>query len=262
MTRAARAGLISGTRGFRHADAQHDTRTAARRPAAYRYGAVFLLTFALVVFLIVAPSAAWSRAIAVTIEGAALVVAFGTSHARAHARRARATAAGVGAALIVVGVATEVLPVAADFALAGILAAAIPLSLVRGLMRLVAAQGVTLQAVAGALAIYLLIGLMFAWLIGFLADVGNGPYFAQGTNGTEADWVYYSFVVQTTTGFGDLTPAQPVGHAIAVIADARWTAVSGHRHRRPRRQLRAPAVTPSDGAAVGPSRRVAHHTTE
>jgi Ion channel len=98
-----------------------------------------------------------------------------------------------------------------------LLAAAIPLSLVRGLVRLVAAHGVTLQAVAGALAIYLLIGLLFAWSIGFVAHVGSGPYFAQGTDGTAADWVYYSFVVLTTTGFGDLTAAQPVGHALAVV---------------------------------------------
>ncbi|HMJ33391.1 MAG TPA: ion channel [Baekduia sp.] len=217
MTRVARAGLIRGTHASTHTDAEVDLRTAALRPAGYRYGAVFLLTVALVVFIIVAPAADWSRAVGVAIEGAALVVAFGTSRAREEVRRARATAAGVAAALIVVGVATEVLPGAADFALAGLLAAAIPLSLAGGLARLVAGQGVTLQAVAGALAIYLLIGLMFAWSIGFVARVDSAPYFSQGTDGTASDWVYYSFVVLTTTGFGDLTAARPVGHALAVI---------------------------------------------
>jgi Ion channel len=217
MTRAARPGVIRGTRALTHADPRRDVGTAAPRPAAYRYGAVFVLTFALLVFIIVAPSADWSRAVAMAIEGAALVVTFATSRARAPVRRAWATAVGLGAALIVIGVAAGALPVAADFALAGLLAAAIPLSLVRGLVRLVAAHGVTLQAVAGALAIYLLIGLLFAWSIGFVAHVGSGPYFAQGTDGTAADWVYYSFVVLTTTGFGDLTAAQPVGHALAVV---------------------------------------------
>ena len=28
---------------------------------------------------------------------------------------------------------------------------------------------------------------------------------------------YYSFTTLTTTGFGDLTPATPAGHALAVI---------------------------------------------
>jgi hypothetical protein len=191
--------------------------SAAQRPAAYRYGAVFLLTFALVVFIIVSPSGDWSRAVAITLQGVALVVTFATSRARAEVRRVRAAAAGLGAALIVVGVATDVLPVAAEFALAGILAAAIPLSLVRGLVRLVAAEGVTLQAVAGALTIYLLIGLIFAWTIGFVAHVESAPYFSQGIDGTAADWVYYSFVVLTTTGFGDLTAGRDVGRAAAVI---------------------------------------------
>lgn len=207
----------AGTRAYTPADARRDSNAAAGRPAAYRYGAVFVLTLVLVVFLVVAPSADWSRAIAVTIEGAALVIAFGTSRERMEVRRARATAAGVGAGLIVVGVATGALPVAADFALAGILAVAIPLSLVRGLIRLVTAQGATLQAVAGALAIYLLTGLVFAWIIGFITHIGSGPYFTDGTDGTQSAWVYYSFVVLTTTGFGDLTAAQPVGRAAAVI---------------------------------------------
>jgi hypothetical protein len=178
---------------------------------------VFLLTFALLGFLMVAPSADWSRTIAFTIEGAALVVAVSTSHPRAQRRSTITTAAALGMALIIVSVATEALPAAAVFALAGIVAAVIPLSLVRGLMRLVAAHGATLQAVAGALAIYLLVGLIFAWLIGFVAEVASGPYFTDGTKGTTADWVYYSFVVLTTTGFGDLTPARPVGHAVAVF---------------------------------------------
>jgi hypothetical protein len=29
--------------------------------------------------------------------------------------------------------------------------------------------------------------------------------------------VYYSFIVLTTTGFGDFTPARPFGHALAVL---------------------------------------------
>jgi hypothetical protein len=76
---------------------------------------------------------------------------------------------------------------------------------------------VTLRAVAGALTIYLLIGLGFGFLVGLVAELGSGPYFAQGTNGNEAVWAYFSFTVLTTTGFGDYTPATHVGHAVAVI---------------------------------------------
>jgi hypothetical protein len=73
------------------------------------------------------------------------------------------------------------------------------------------------QAVAGALAIYLCIGLTFAWIIGLVARLDSAPYFNSGTDGTESDKVYFSFTVLTTTGFGDLTAASALGHALAVL---------------------------------------------
>ncbi len=76
---------------------------------------------------------------------------------------------------------------------------------------------VTFEAVAGGLAFYLAVGLVFAWIIGFIIHVTSTPYFAQPTNGTEGDRVYVSFTVLTTTGFGDFSAATPVGHALAVI---------------------------------------------
>jgi hypothetical protein len=185
--------------------------------AGYRYGAVFFLTVVLLVFIIIAPNERWSRTVAIAIESAALVLAIATSRAREDVRHASALAVGVAAVLVILGVATGVFSPGVTFAIGGIIAVAIPISLSRGLLRLVLEQGVTLRAVAGALTIYLLIGLGFGFLVGLIAELGSGPYFAQGTNGSEAVWAYYSFTVLTTTGFGDFTPAEPVGHAVAVI---------------------------------------------
>jgi Ion channel len=185
--------------------------------ARHRYGVVLLLTLALLVFVIVAPAADWSRAVALLLESAALVVAVGTSRARSEVRRARATAIAVIGGLGVAAVAAGLVPVGATLALSGVLAVAIPLSLVRGLVRLVGSAGATLQAVAGALTIYLLIGLVFAWVIGFVIHVDSAPYFAGGIDGTEGERAYYSLAVLTTTGFGDFTAAQPLGRALAVV---------------------------------------------
>ena len=74
-----------------------------------------------------------------------------------------------------------------------------------------------MQVVAGALTVYVLTGLIFAWLVSFVADVDTAAYFAQGGDATQGRRVYYSFTVLTTTGFGDLTPATPVGQALAVV---------------------------------------------
>jgi ion channel len=190
---------------------------SAVTPARYRYGAVFLLTLALLAFVILAPSDDWSRAVALLLESAALVVAVATSRERRAVRRTRTAAAAVVGALAVTGVAAGLLGPATALAVSGLLAVAIPLSLVRGLLRLVASEGVTLQAVAGALAIYLLIGLVFAWVIGIAIHLQTAPYFSGGTDGTQSERAYYSLSVLTTTGFGDFTAAQPLGRALAVL---------------------------------------------
>jgi hypothetical protein len=187
------------------------------RPAEFRYGAVFLIVLTLVVFLVIAPDEDWARAVALALEAAAMTVAIATSRVRPAVRRRRAVLGAVAGVAVVVGVLTGIVSTAAFAALAAIIAVAIPVELVGGLVRLVRRHGVTLQAVAGTRAIYLLVGIVFASTIGFVAHVGSGPYYAQGTDGTVGQHVYYSFTVLTTTGFGDLTAGTPVGRALAVV---------------------------------------------
>ena len=190
---------------------------AADRPATFRYGVVFLLTVALVVFVIAAPSANWSRAVALAIEGGALVVAIATGRARKEVRYRRAVGVGVAIVFVVAGVWTGIISRQLTSVADPLVTAGVPVAIVGGLLRLLRGRGVTLHAVAGALAIYLSVGLVFAWIIGFITQVDSTPYFAQHTSGTEGDRVYFSFTVLTTTGFGDFSAATPVGHALAVI---------------------------------------------
>jgi Ion channel len=193
--------------------------TGDDRPARFRYGIVFLLMLALVVFVIAAPSANWSRAVALAIEGVALVFAVATARERQQVRRRRAIGVGVVMIILIVLVATGAAPRQLTDAADVIVTVAIPVVIVGGLLRLLRERGVTFQAVAGALAIYLAVGLVFAWIIGFIAHVGSTPYFAQNTSGTEGDRVYFSFTVLTTTGFGDFSARTAVGHALAVIEE-------------------------------------------
>jgi Ion channel len=183
----------------------------------YRYAAVLGLNFVTVVFLIAAPGADWSKAVALGLEGVALVVTVGTSRQRPAVRRRRAIVVSVGLSAMVVLIALGVTPQWMTSATGAVVTAAVPVALVRGLLRLLRDQGVTLHALAGSLAIYLSIGLMFAWIVGFIAQVTGTPYFSQNTSGTQGEKVYFSFTVLTTTGFGDYTPAHPAGHALAVI---------------------------------------------
>jgi hypothetical protein len=189
---------------------------AAGRPATYRYAAVGALTAVLVVFLIAAPSADWSRAVGLAIEALALIVAIATSRARADVRRWRALAVTLVAGAIVVGTAAGWIPAVGAFAAGGVLALAIPAALVGGLLRLIRTEGVTLQAVAGAIAVYLLLGVLFAWVVAFAARVDRTPFFASGESLADRPSVYYSFTVLTTTGFGDYTAGSAVARTLAV----------------------------------------------
>jgi hypothetical protein len=185
--------------------------------AGFRFGAVFLLTLALLVFVIVAPSADWARAVACALQWLALLTVVATSRAKRDVRLPVAATILALTAATVLGEAFGALPEVALFAISGVLSTAIPVALVGGLLRLVRTRGVTPQAVAGALTLYLLLGLVFAWVIGLLVKAETAHYFAQQASASTSQIVYFSFAVLTTTGFGDLTAATHVGRALAVL---------------------------------------------
>jgi hypothetical protein len=178
---------------------------------------VFALTFVAVVWAILAPDAEWSRGVALGLQIAALMVIVATSRVRPAVRRVRVGGGVAVGALAIAAVAAGLIPTWAELVAGMLITLAIPIALVGGLLRLVRSQGVTLQAVAGALAIYLLIGLVFASAIGLLARFGSEPYFAGDAPMTQSARVYFSFTVMTTTGFGDLTAATAAGRALAVV---------------------------------------------
>jgi hypothetical protein len=190
---------------------------AADDAAQFRYGIVFLIVLGTLVFEILAPDANWARAVSIALVGGALTVAVATSRQRETVRRARSFLVGGLAFVFVVGVAIGVVHAWGAYLVATVLAVSIPIAIGGGVLRLIREEGVTVQAVAGALAIYLLAGLLFASAISFVAAVEGGSYFNQAAHVTNGVRVYYSFTVLTTTGFGDYTASRPVGHALAVL---------------------------------------------
>ena len=65
---------------------------------------------------------------------------------------------------------------------------------------------VTGHTVAGALCVYLLVGMLFSALLGLTATLFHEPVFRHHGDGTEADRLYFSFVTLTTTGLRRLSP--------------------------------------------------------
>jgi hypothetical protein len=89
------------------------------------------------------------------------------------------------------------------------------------LKRLVAHPVISLNTFYGAVCVYLLIAMFFATAFGLIATISGQQFFAQLTvlpKDTPAiDYLYFSFVTITTTGYGDLTAVGGVGRMTAVI---------------------------------------------
>lgn len=188
------------------------------RSAGHRYGVVLLLAVVTVVFLVLAPERAGSRAVSLLLSGAMLLTVVVTSRSPLGMRRRVGGTLVAGTVLLAVAVAIDAVPGWLGSFVAGLLLLVTLGELVRGLVRLLREQGVTPQAVAGALAVYLLLGVVFAIAIGVAARLHDGSYyFAQETDGTTSQQVYFSFTSLTTTGFGDLTAATRGGRALAVV---------------------------------------------
>jgi hypothetical protein len=98
--------------------------------------------------------------------------------------------------------------------LSGVLTVATILTVALGIID----QGeANVQAVTGAVCVYVLIGMLFVFLYGVLAVLGSGNFFAQGTDGTRSLRLYFSFVTLATLGYGDYTPAGELGRTLAIV---------------------------------------------
>lgn len=102
-------------------------------------------------------------------------------------------------------------------AASGLLIALAPPAVVIGVQRdLRATRAVTTTEVSGALCLYLLVGLFFAFAYVAIQNLGGAPFFSNGNPATSARSVYYSFVTLTTVGYGDLTARTNLGHTLSV----------------------------------------------
>jgi hypothetical protein len=91
------------------------------------------------------------------------------------------------------------------------------LTLVAVLRRVLIHQEVTLETMCGALAAYLLLGMMFSAVYGAMADLGNQQLFVQVAEPSIPLRQYFSFATLTTLGYGDVTAATDIGRAVAIL---------------------------------------------
>jgi hypothetical protein len=182
---------------------------------AYRFGAVLLLLLATFIFLASGPTGDWVPLVAVVLQGATLLAAFyasGVGHRLWRLAVVVVLAAFV-SAFVAIFIGGDKLN-GTLFLVNLLLVGAAPVVIVNSLVR---RRVIDLRTVLGAVCVYVLIGMM--WSFGFTAvgTVDSEPFFAQQAHATVADYLYFSFVTLTTTGYGDLTAAHGLGRAMAVL---------------------------------------------
>lgn len=97
------------------------------------------------------------------------------------------------------------------------LVAVAPITMIWRVRKEFAEEGVGADVVLGALCAYLYIGTWFAFAYRAVALLTGAPFFAQPGEERALNYLYFSLVTITTTGFGDLTPAYGPGRMLAAV---------------------------------------------
>ena len=205
---------VSASRSPRSALSRRLASAARQLRASHSYTFVLLLILVAFAFTATAPDVPWSRGALVLIECVTLLTALWTSRSgplRLHLAPLILLPIGIGVAEIVTDD-KALTTLAGTFS--GLLVIVIGVVIVRGVI----SEGVVSQrSVIGAICVYFLLGMLFLFAYGDVAVLQSGPFFAQGTDGTPALRLYFSFVTLATVGYGDYTAATDLGHMLSVL---------------------------------------------
>jgi hypothetical protein len=204
MTGVIRGGTLRGQRPV-----------LARIRATHSYWAVLGAIFAVFFLAALLPDTPWALSTIVLVAAATLLIAIWTGGWTMSERAFPVALATMGIAAAAVNlfwhskVLTETLGI-----LGGLLTITIAVVIAAGA---IAQREVNTRSVAGAICVYVLFGMVFMFIFGFLATVGTDPFFAQGIDGTRSLRLYFSYVTLATLGYGDYTAAGNLGRALAVL---------------------------------------------
>src|SRR6476659_10206140 len=182
----------------------------------YRYGPVLVLIAITFVVMAAGPPDGYTRVSTVALQGLTLMAALLASRVSRRLFRLAALVTLVSfIAAVTSGIAgTANEPNGVFFLLNVLLVATVPVVIARALWR----RGVVdIHTVMGAICIYVLLGMMFAFVYAAIDAISSGPFFVQTAHATAPDFLYFSFITQTTVGYGDFTASGDLGRALAVL---------------------------------------------
>jgi hypothetical protein len=195
-------------------DDRHPETAQERSRAEYRFGLVLLLLLVTFVVLMTGTTSKWARPITVGLSGATLLAALSAAQVPHRLRQ-------IAQLVVVIAFAGSLSLVGLDRSgerAAGLIAAALvlfaPVAIARSMLR----RGIVdTRTIMAALCVYVLLGMLWAFVYNAIGNIGSSPFFVQQRIATSADYLYFSFVTQLTVGYGDLTAAHNLGRACAAL---------------------------------------------
>jgi hypothetical protein len=180
-----------------------------------RFGMVLLLLIIAVFFSISAPNEPWVLLMTTLVLAASLSIAMLASGAQPKVVRAWlvVVALGIGASIFI-ATTQETRAANGYLALTTLLLALATMGAIS--RRLWRNAEISVLTLLGALCIYVLLGMSFAFVFEAVGNLGSQPFFASQEDGTRSDYMYFSFITMATVGYGDLTPQGGLGRALAV----------------------------------------------
>jgi hypothetical protein len=181
------------------------------------YGLVLLLIMVTFVVMMTLPPEGWGgRVAAVAVAGITAIVAFTSSDVRP----ARVRLAGmIAAAAVVAAFLAKLIPSERLLGIAfGAVAILLGIAAVTILRRvIVGAREVDFRTILGAISVFTLLGVLFAFLYVALSRWSHHDFFAGVAGAASSDFLFFSYTTLTTTGYGNLVPAGKVGQSLAVL---------------------------------------------
>ena len=187
----------------------------AKFVSADSYGLVLVLV---VVTYVVSVSfvAGWAQSVVLAVQLATVWLTFRTARTPLSARVmvfvVFLAVAAVAFVNLFIAVTSEALAVA--FVVSALLYVVAPFAVVRDIAT---RRSVDQEAVLGAIAAYLIVGMCFAFTYRAIGVLQPTPFFGAEGPGDMTQTLFFSFVTLTTTGYGNLVPATNPGQSLAVM---------------------------------------------
>jgi hypothetical protein len=231
---------------------------------AEQFTDAFGLVFALVVVTYVVTSLVgdngWQAILVMLFVSTTSVVALTSSHVEPHWVHIAIYVSLVGLALAVIAA------ISGDGTLLGVgglvQVGLLTAAMIAVLIRVVGTAEVNARTILGAISVYTVLGLLFAFCFEAIGRLGSAPFFESHPVIHHSDYLFFSYTTLTTTGYGDLVPGGQPGRMLAGIEMmigqiflvtlvaglvALWRPGSGLKRRREERAAR------EAGSATGPT---------